>query len=208
MHSAKIKICGITNLRDAEAAVAMGADLIGFNFYDKSPRYIGPQKAHQIVMRLAGFVEIAGVFVNAGLEEIQRISSEVELDWIQLHGDETPGFCESLDSFSSSIMKAIRVKGPADIEYARNFSVHGLLFDAYDRKKYGGTGQKFDWEILAKVIGSFPYKIFLAGGINPDNIVDASKINPYAIDVCSGIESEPGRKDHKKMRILFENMRI
>ena len=207
VNSAKVKICGITNLRDAEAAVAMGADMIGFNFYEKSPRYIGPRKAHQIIMRLQASVRIVGVFVNAGLEDIQRISGEVELDWIQLHGDETPGFCASLDSFGSSVMKAIRVKGPADIEYSRNFSVHGLLFDAYDREKYGGTGQKFDWENLAKVINSFPCKIFLAGGINPDNVIDASEIKPYAIDVCSGVESEPGKKDHKKMRILFENMR-
>ena len=207
MHTAKVKICGITNLRDAEAAVALGADLLGFNFYKQSPRYIGPQKAHQIVMSLPAFVEIVGVFVNSSAEEIQLISNEVGLDWVQLHGDETPGFCTSLDSISSLIMKAIRVKSPADFEYARNFSVHGLLFDAYNCEQYGGTGSKFDWEELSKVISYFPYKIFLAGGINPDNVVDAARIEPYALDVCSGVESELGKKNHKKMQILFENMR-
>ena len=207
MHSAKIKICGITNLRDAAAAVAMGADMLGFNFYDKSPRYIGPQKAHQIVMSLPGFVKIAGVFVNAALKDIQQTASQVRLDWIQLHGDETPGFCASLEPLGRSVIKAVRVKGSKDFVYARNFSVHALLFDAYDPEKYGGTGHKFDWEELSKVINSFQCRIFLAGGIGPDNVVDAAKIGPYAIDVCSGIESEPGIKDHKKMQILFENMR-
>ena len=207
MQSVKIKICGITNLTDAEAAVAMGVDVLGFNFYEGSPRYIGPQKAHQIVMRLPGFVQIAGVFVNATVEEIKKTASQVRLDWVQLHGDETPGFCASLDSLGRLIIKAVRIKGPADFEYARNFSVQGLLFDAYNQDKYGGTGQKFDWEELSKVISYFPYKVFLAGGINPDNVAQAAKIEPYAIDVCSGIESEPGKKDHRKMQILFENMR-
>ena len=159
-------------------------------------------------MRLPGFVQIAGVFVNAPVKEIKKTASQVRLDWVQLHGDETPGFCKSLDSLGRLVIKAIRIKGPADFEYARNFSVHGLLFDAYDQDKYGGTGRKFDWEELAKVISYFPYKVFLAGGINPANVTEAARLEPYAIDVCSGIESEPGKKDHRKMQILFENIRM
>ena len=158
-------------------------------------------------MRLPAFVDIVGVFVNAEPEQIQKVAGEVQLNWVQLHGDESPGFCASLESLNSMIIKALRVQGPGDIEYARNFSVSALLFDAYHPKKYGGTGEQFDWDLLNKAIGYLPYKIFLAGGINPDNVGEALAIDPYAVDVCSGIESEPGKKDYNKMKALFEKVR-
>jgi phosphoribosylanthranilate isomerase len=196
----KVKICGITNYRDAAAAADMGADLIGFNFYPKSPRFVTPQQAAQIINKLPAFIHVAGVFVDASLDQIKDIISECNLDWVQLHGDESPKFCESLRSLNVRTMKAIRVKNQADIEKAEDFFTDAILLDAFDPKKYGGTGLKFDWNI----IGHINKRVFLAGGINPDNVAAAIELGVYGIDVCSGIESRPGKKNLRKMRKLFE----
>ena len=200
MPIVKVKICGITNYRDAAAAADMGADLIGFNFYPKSPRFITPEKAAKIINKLPAFIHVAGVFVNASLDRIKDVINECNLDWVQLHGDESPKFCESLRSINVRTMKAIRVKSQADIEKAEDFFTDAILLDAFDPKKYGGTGLKFDWN----VIGHINKRIFLAGGINPDNVEAAIELGVYGIDICSGIESRPGKKDIKKMRKLFE----
>ena len=196
----KVKICGITNYRDAAAAADMGADLIGFNFYPKSPRYVTPEKAAKIINKLPAFIYVAGVFVNASLDQIKEVIDECNLDWVQLHGDESPKFCESLRSINVRTMKAIRVKSQADIEKAESFYTDAILLDAFDPQKYGGTGLKFDWN----VIGHINKRIFLAGGINPDNVEAAIELGVYGIDVCSGIESRPGKKNIRKMRKLFE----
>jgi len=198
----KVKICGITNQEDAAAALQMGADLLGFNFYPQSPRYILPEKAEAIVNKLPAFIDIAGVFVNSPLEEVREITSQCQLDWVQLHGDENPEFCRWLAYDSIKTMKAIRVKEAADIEDADNYFTDAILLDAYDPAKYGGTGLTFDWNI----IGHIGKRIFLAGGINPENAVAAMELGVYGIDVCSGIEAEPGRKDHGKMKTLFDNI--
>jgi len=198
----KVKICGITNYRDAAAAVDMGADMIGFNFYPKSQRYIKPKKAAEIVSKLPGFIDIVGVFVNAEFEQIQEIIRQCLLDWVQLHGDESPELCQMFHSINVSTMKAIRVKDESDIEKADGYFTDAILLDAFDPEKYGGTGISFDWNI----IGDISKRIFLAGGINPDNAVDAVILGVYGIDICSGIEAEPGKKDHKKMKKLFENI--
>jgi phosphoribosylanthranilate isomerase len=198
----KVKICGITNYEDAVAAMDMGADLLGFNFYPKSPRFIVPEKAMDIISRLPGFMDTAGVFVNASIEQIHETNDTCPLDWVQLHGDEDPAFCRRLLSHNVRTMKAIRVKDQADIEKADSFFTDAVLLDAFDPEKYGGTGLTFDWNI----IGHIGKRVFLAGGINPDNAADAMKLGVYGIDVCSGIEAEPGKKDHKKMRRLFENI--
>lgn len=199
----KVKICGITNYEDAIAAVNMGADLLGFNFYPKSPRFIPPEKATQIINKLPGFIDIAGVFVNATLEQIQEIITQCQLDWIQLHGDESPQFCQSFLSLNVKTMKALRIKDQDDISQAENYFTDAILLDAYHPEKYGGTGLTFDWNI----IGHIGKRVFLAGGINPHNVAEAVKLGVYGIDVCSGIEAKPGKKDHQKMKELFENIR-
>ena len=199
----KVKICGITNYEDAAAALDLGADLLGFNFYSKSPRFVTPEKAAAIINKLPGFIDTAGVFVNAPIEQINETRNFCQLDWVQLHGDEGPEFCRSLLSHNVKTMKAIRVKDQRDIERADSFFTDAILLDAFDPEKYGGTGLTFDWN----VIGHIGKRIFLAGGINPDNAAQEVKLGVYGIDVCSGIEAEPGKKDHKKMRKLFENIR-
>ena len=198
----KVKICGLTNYLDAAAAVDMGADLLGFNFYPGSPRFVTPEQAAQIINKLPAFIHVAGVFVNASLDQIKEAISECNLDWVQLHGDESPEFCESLLSINVRTMKAIRVKDQEDIERAESFFTDAVLLDAFDPEKYGGTGLMFDWNI----IGHINKRIFLAGGINPDNVAAAIELGVYGIDVCSGIEARPGKKDHRKMRKLFENI--
>lgn len=199
----KVKICGITNYDDAVAAMEMGADILGFNFYPKSPRYIEAADATRIVKKLPAFVDVGGVFVNSSLEEVREIANQCQLDWIQLHGDENVEFCRWLAYDSVKTMKAIRVKGAQDIKQVDEYSTDAVLLDAYDPSKYGGTGVTFDWNI----IGHIGKRIFLAGGINPDNAVAAMELGVYGIDVCSGVESEPGKKDHKRMQQLFDNVR-
>ncbi len=199
----KVKICGITNYKDAAAAIDMGADLLGLNFYPKSPRYITPPKAVEIINKLPAFIDLAGVFVNESFEKIHETKNFCQLDWIQLHGDESPEFCKQFLSHSVKIMKAIRVKDQKDIERAESFFTDAILLDAFDPEKYGGTGLTFDWNI----VGHIGKRIFLSGGINPDNAAAAVELGVYGIDVCSGVEAEPGKKDHKKMKKLFENIR-
>jgi phosphoribosylanthranilate isomerase len=199
----KVKICGITSYDDAVAAMDMGADLLGFNFFPKSPRFVTPEKAGEIVDRLPAFINTAGIFVNASIEQIRETRDSCSLDWIQLHGDESPEFCRSLISHNVKTIKAIRVRNQEDVEGAGTFFTDAVLLDAFHPDKYGGTGDTFDWS----VIGDIGKRVFLAGGINPDNAAAAVKMGVYGIDVCSGIEAEPGIKDHKKMKKLFDNIR-
>jgi len=199
----KVKICGLTNYQDAVAAMEMGADLLGFNFYPKSPRYIQPEKAVHIIGRLPAFIDIVGVFVNSSLEEVRNTIDQCQLNWVQLHGDESPQFCRELLSRNVKSIKAIRVKDKSDIDRAQTYFTDAILLDAFNPAKYGGTGLTFDWNI----IGHITKRVFLAGGINPDNAARAVKLGVYGIDVCSGIESQPGKKDHAKMRKLFDNIR-
>ena len=199
----KVKIWGITNYDDATAAIDLGADLLGFNFYPKSPRYVTKERAEEIISQLPAFIDPAGVFVNASIDEIHETSDVCSLDWVQLHGDEDPSFCEALLSHNVKTMKAIRVKDQTDIEGADRFFTDAILLDAFNPDKYGGTGLTFDWNI----IGHMNKRVFLAGGVNPDNAAKAIEFGVYGIDVCSGIEAKPGKKDHEKMKKLFENIR-
>jgi len=203
MSIVKIKICGITNVEDALAAVEMGADLLGFNFYEKSPRYIGPQQALKIIDKLPTFVDTVGLFVNSTVENIKEMVEEGFLNWIQLHGDETQDFCDLLSHIKVRTIKAIRVKSAQDIEKANQYYTDAILLDAFDPKRYGGTGKVFDWGL----IGNIPKRVFLAGGITPENAVQAIEVGVYGIDICSGIEAAPGKKDLQKMKQLFENIR-
>lgn len=199
----KVKICGITNYDDAVAAMNMGADLLGFNFYPPSPRYLTAEDAAAIIGKLPAIVDTAGVFVNASLDEIRRTIDLCQLNWVQLHGDETPEFCRLLNSVGVKTMKALRVKDQSDIENAEDYFTDAILLDAFHPEKYGGTGLTFNWNI----VGHIGKRVFLAGGINPDNAEDAVKLGVYGIDACSGIEAEPGKKDHKKLKMLFDNIR-
>jgi phosphoribosylanthranilate isomerase len=198
----KVKICGLTNYEDAAAAMDMGADLLGFNFYPKSPRHITPADAAKVINKLPAFTDIVGVFVNESIERIHETKELCQLDWVQLHGDEDPEFCKEFLSHNVKTMKAIRVKDQRDVERAESFFTDAILLDAFDPKKYGGTGVSFDWNI----IGHIRKRIFLTGGINPDNAVKAVELGVYGIDVCSGIEAEPGKKDKRLMKKLFENI--
>jgi phosphoribosylanthranilate isomerase len=202
MHIAKIKICGITNREDAQAAVDMGADIIGFNFYRKSPRYIKPQKAIEIIQQLPGYVNTAGIFVNAKTHDIHELTNDGILNWIQLHGDETPDFCHNLAAWNVHTIKAIRVKSEESLADIDKYHTSALLLDAFDPNQYGGTGQRFDWALVQNT----PHRIFLAGGLSPDNIIEALEHQTYGVDICSGIESAPGKKDHKKMKKLFDKI--
>ena len=203
MVRVKVKICGITNLDDALAAVDMGADVLGFNFYPESPRYVDVDKFHEIATKLPTFVDIAGVFVNADIVEIRRVVNVGYLNWVQVHGDESVEYCEQLKGINARSIKAVRVRTAMDIMKAMQYSTDAVLFDAYNPKAYGGTGERFDWGLLSNV----PRRVFLAGGINPGNALAAVDQGTYGIDVCSGIESEPGKKDHALMKELFDSIK-
>jgi phosphoribosylanthranilate isomerase len=203
MIAVKVKICGITNVEDALAAIEMGTDLLGFNFYPGSKRYITVEKAHEIINKLPTFVDTAGIFVNASADQIRDIAKDGVLNWVQLHGDETPEFCDALRWMSSKVIKAIRVQTAEDVKTAESFHTDAVLLDAFHPEEYGGTGQKFDWNLVRNL----QTRVFLAGGITPENAVEAVAVGAYGIDICSGIESGPGKKDHEKMQKLFDNIK-
>ncbi len=203
MLVAKVKICGITSYEDAMTATELGADLLGFNFVPESPRYIPVEKASAIAHRLPAYIELAGVFVNASIQTLRHAATDCHLDWIQLHGEETPAFCQSLASETAKLIKALRVKDRTDLDKADTYRVDAVLLDAFHPERYGGTGLSFDWN----VIGDVTKRIFLAGGINPDNAAKAISLGVYGIDLCSGVESSPGKKDPAKLKALFDNIR-
>ena len=195
-----IKICGITNLEDARFAVNSGASALGFIFYDKSPRYILPETASQIAEDLKGQVSFTGVFVNETLDYIHAVKEEVGLNFIQLHGNETPEYCRAVQL---PVIKVFRVAPDFDAETMRSYDVHAFLFDTYKKRKPGGTGDIFNWNIIFDLPTDTP--IILSGGLSVENILDAiNAVCPLAVDVNSGVESKPGVKDEKKMKALFD----
>ena len=204
----KIKICGITNLQDAEAAVEAGADALGFVFYAKSPRCIEPTVAKRIIAQLPPFVLPVGVFVNHDRDTVRNVFDECGLAFAQLHGDETPGFCESL---GRPVLRAIRLRDRGSLlalaEYKGRMGVRGFVVDAFSTQAYGGTGQTVDWALAHEVAQAAP--VILAGGLTPDNVQEAIQhVKPYGVDVSSGVEQNPGQKDHKKIRTFTEAVRL
>jgi phosphoribosylanthranilate isomerase len=199
--SVRVKICGITNLDDAMAAVDFGADALGFVFFKGSPRYISQEGAGAIIRRLPSFITTVGVFVN---ESIDRIEDAIELtgiDVVQLHGDEPPEMC----NLSRRVIKAIRVKSLESLDPLKNYKdiVSAFLLDTFTPDTFGGTGQRFNWDIAAdaKQFG----RIILAGGLTPDNIANAIRqVRPYGVDVSSGVEEKKGKKDHTKLKLFIE----
>jgi phosphoribosylanthranilate isomerase len=191
----RVKICGITSLDDAIHAVRSGADALGFVFHEASPRYIFPEQAAAIIRALPPFIQAVGLFVNADSEFVNAMADRCRLDLVQLHGDEPPEFCELI---TRRVIKAIRVKEITSIEPIGNYRVAGILLDAFSPKAYGGTGLTFNWEI-ALAAGKFG-SLILAGGLTPDNVRQAvERVVPYGVDVSSGVEMAPGRKDPKKV---------
>ncbi|HEY6874656.1 MAG TPA: phosphoribosylanthranilate isomerase [Geobacteraceae bacterium] len=191
----RAKICGITNGEDALQAVEAGADALGFVFHEKSPRRVSPEQAAAIVKALPPFVQAVGLFVNADLAFVNATLDRCRLDLAQLHGDEPPEYC---DQVNRRVIKAFRIKGIESLDPIKNYRVAGYLLDAWSPAAYGGTGTSFNWEV-AKMAEKYG-PVILAGGLTPENVRQAvESVAPYAVDVSSGVESAPGRKDHVKV---------
>ncbi len=203
----KVKICGITNLEDALLSAKFGADALGFNFYRESLRYISADAARKIIDDLPKGVLKVGVFVNEDLEKIVQTAITANLDAIQLHGEETPEFASKLKSKTGlEIIKAFRVGKDFKTEDFFEYEVDAILLDAYSPKGHGGTGETFDWEIAKKVKELFP-KLYLAGGLDANNVADAiNSVEPFAVDVCSGVEKAKGVKSRSKLKVFISNV--
>lgn len=195
-----VKICGITNPEDAFLSVKFGADALGFNFYQKSPRYIAPERAREICAELPRETLKVGVFVNENLDRIIEIAEFVSLDAVQLHGDESAEFVRQIkERFSGGVIKALRVSENFQPEDVLQYEADAILLDAFSKQEYGGTGETFDWEIARKVQEIFP-KMYLAGGLSSVNVDFAiRKVQPFAVDSCSLLEWEKGKKDKQKV---------
>jgi phosphoribosylanthranilate isomerase len=201
----RIKICGITNLDDALLAAELGADALGFIFYPPSPRYVAPDAARQIIAQLPPFVTSVGVFVNEAAAVVQELAAQVGLDWIQVHGRESPDYCRSL---GRRVLKGLRIKDAESLKELQPFqgAVHAFLLDTYKKGQVGGTGEIFDWE-LAREAQKYG-QIVLAGGLTPENVARAIKIaQPQAVDTASGTEAAPGRKDPAKLQAFLKAVR-
>ena len=200
-----VKICGITNLDDALAAVESGADALGFNFYKPSPRYITPQHARAIIEQLPESLLTVGVFVNEDSEAVRAIAGKAGLAALQLHGDESPEYCRGLADFY--VIKTFAVSDTFDIQAAQEYKVEALMLDTKHNSLRGGTGRVFDWSVAQKAALTIP-KLFLAGGLSPENVKNAVEIvRPYAVDACSALEDRPGKKNHERMRVFINTVR-
>lgn len=202
--STKVKICGLTSVADAQAAAAAGADMIGLMFYEGSPRHITLPQAVEISRSLSPFVLKVGVFVNPEPAQVLEAIAACGLNLLQFHGDETSEFCTQFGIMS---MKALRVKDAASLDALEKYHTDAFLLDAYSKSGLGGTGEKFNWN-LAVEAQKFGKPIFLAGGLTPANVADAVRqVRPFAVDVSSGVESAPGKKDAAKVQAFIEAVR-
>ncbi|MBC8095648.1 MAG: phosphoribosylanthranilate isomerase [Akkermansiaceae bacterium] len=202
--SVKVKICGITSVADGVAAAEAGADMIGLMFYERSPRNISIATAAEISRALSPFIVKVGVFVNPTEDAVLRAIGECGVTLLQFHGEETPEFCAQFGVMS---MKAFRVRDAASLDALPNYQTDAYLLDAYSPDAHGGTGAKFNWDLAveAKKLGK---PIFLAGGLTPENVGDAvRKVQPFGVDVSSGVESAPGKKDQAKVRAFVQKVR-
>jgi len=196
-----IKICGITNKEDALAAAKSGAAALGFIFYPHSPRCIAPADARKITKILPRDVVRVGVFVNENADEVKRIIRYCDLDFAQLHGDETVGYCH--DFPPERTIKAVNLQSRADLAKAQQYNVAAILVDRRTRGLYGGTGKKANWDFALQIKTKKP--LILSGGLNEDNVAEAlAEVAPDALDINSGVEMEPGKKDHNKIARIFE----
>jgi phosphoribosylanthranilate isomerase len=200
----RVKVCGITSYEDASLALDLGADALGFNFYPPSPRFIEPATAREIIRRLPPLAVTVGVFVNvAEPAEVERQSRSAGVAVIQLHGDESPGYGRSLASWP--LIKAVRVGREGPPEAVFDFPAGAFLLDTLDDCRFGGTGRVFDWSLVRQ--GVPDVRIILAGGLNAANVAEAIRmVRPYAVDVCSGVENSPGRKDPARLAEFMEEV--
>jgi indole-3-glycerol phosphate synthase / phosphoribosylanthranilate isomerase len=202
----RVKVCGITNLKDAQMCVRAGVDMLGFNFYRASSRYIEPLQTRRIIDQLPATVTGVGVFVNE--ESPERLAGIAELAGVaavQLHGDETPSYCRALEN--CFVIKALWVREDFVAEQLSEYGANAILLDAFSSKGRGGTGEQFDWSVARQAL-PFVSKLFLAGGLTPENVAPAvAFVRPYAVDVCSSLESAPGKKDDERVRAFVEAVR-
>lgn len=202
----RVKICGVTNLEDALAALEAGADELGFNFYERSPRFVGAREAREIIEKLPPGVWSVGVFVNETEAELLRTVEEAGVRAVQLHGDETPDYCARLRGMVTTI-KALRAGAGFDAASASTYETDAVLLDAYVPGEWGGTGRVCDWDAARRVRASVA-RLYLAGGLSHENVAAAIEaVGPYAVDVCSGVERSPRRKDARLMRLFVERAR-
>ena len=198
----RVKVCGITNLEDAKLAVELGADALGFIFAD-SPRQVSVDAAAEIISELPPFVNIVGVFVDESAEVVSHAVAECRLDTLQFHGDESPTY---LNFFQSKVIKAFRVKDEKSLESLPKYKADAYLLDTYVEDVPGGTGKTFDWTLAKKAKEFGP--IILSGGIDAVNVrVAIDEVRPFAIDVCSGVEKEPGKKDPAKLKRFMKEVK-
>jgi indole-3-glycerol phosphate synthase/phosphoribosylanthranilate isomerase/anthranilate synthase/indole-3-glycerol phosphate synthase/phosphoribosylanthranilate isomerase len=208
-----VKICGITNVEDARAAIEAGADMLGFNFYKDSPRFITPEAAREIIRALRVdsrvLVSMIGVFVNESSDKVVRLAEEADLDGLQLHGDETIEYCRRLkqEAPRQFLVKVLSAASPREPEALKEFAADAVMIDAHDPKLRGGTGKLADWTWAKEMVAQLP-RVFLAGGLSPENVAEAIvNVHPYAVDACSSLESSPGKKSAKRMREFVEIVR-
>jgi len=203
VNRTRIKICGITRLEDASAAVAAGVDALGFVFYDKSPRAVTVEQVYDIINALPPFITTVGLFVDAPMREVTKTLCHIPLNLLQFHGDEDAAYCEQ---FGMPYIKAIRVKKGEDVNahIASYASAAGILLDTFNEEVRGGTGETFDWSLIP---ASTTKPIILAGGLTPENVSDAIKqVKPYAVDVSGGVEKEKGVKDAAKINAFVRGV--
>jgi phosphoribosylanthranilate isomerase len=200
-----VKICGITNFDDASAAVEADADMLGFNFYAGSPRYIKPEEARSIINKLSKTVIGVGVFVNESLKDIERIASTSGVSVLQLHGDESPEYCGALKR--QHLLKVFNTGQDFDPKRISDYDVQLIMVDAVAENVRGGTGRLSDWSKARQVRELFP-TMFLAGGLSPENVGAAiEEVEPFGVDACSSLELAPGRKDHERVRAFVAAVR-
>lgn len=200
----KVKICGITNVADAIAAVTLGADALGFMFFEGSSRHISNDKIKEIIRELPPFISKVGVFVNATRQQVDDAIEKTGIDTLQFHGDEPPEACRA---FGLKTIKAFRVQGKDMLQIMPRYDVDAWLLDSFVTGKKGGTGKTFDWD-LAVHATSLGTPVILAGGLNPENIARAvAQVQPFGVDVSSGVESGPGKKDHAKIANFIQRAR-
>jgi phosphoribosylanthranilate isomerase len=206
----KVKICGLTRPADAALAVSLGAWALGVIFAEGSPRRLDLEEAAAVLSTAPAGIEKVGVFVNAGMEDIAAAVDACRLTAVQLHGDEDAEACVAVGSRTGcTVIKAIRVAGPESLEGVVRIDTGYLLLDTYHPGRHGGTGEVFDWGLAASLPDRIKsYRLILSGGLTPENVAEAIQlVRPFAIDVASGIESEPGIKDQERMKLLFEKVK-
>ena len=200
-----VKICGITNLDDAQLCVAAGADALGFNFYRPSPRYIEPHAARAIIDQLPKDVLTVGVFVNEPTGLLEQIANEARVAALQLHGDETPDYCRELTN--RRVIKVLATGNDFQPKNALAYDVDTIMLDAFDLNLRGGTGQTIDWDLARQTRDLVP-RLILAGGLAPENVSDAIlAVNPYGVDACSSLENRPGKKTHERVIAFVKAVR-